>query len=344
VISILLPGLNTQRELAEVLSYDALHEHLSGHDAEAVELTRDLVRQADLVEQYCPVLIAHLVAVAMAARIDQLVRVMSYDLDVQTDPAATTQPTGPTSAAQVKALISELLDDTQLRRSWSQSMYGERLLEYDVASHPGSISAVGNGLPDVWLLQPMLKLDAVPLLRGTSTLANAGTAPDFQTASARAAPRRLDRPTTQPRISFLTTALSQSMGLSDTVLERHYRGLAWRRIAALRLAIALYRVDHGGQFPPQLEDLVPGYLPKLPADPFSADGRSFGYRPSPQPMLWSVGIDGKDGGGDATLPRGHGPTTIPAGHPLDSRQWERADVIFPLKRPDPLPPEPSDGN
>ena len=78
----------------------------------------------------------------------------------------------------------------------------------------------------------------------------------------------------------------------------HYRTLAYRRMAAVALAIRLFEADYGGP-PIELSELVPAYLQALPADPFSADGRTFGYLPdTPPPRLYSVNRDGIDDGGE----------------------------------------------
>ncbi len=62
------------------------------------------------------------------------------------------------------------------------------------------------------------------------------------------------------------------------------------------LALQLYRVDHG-DFPQHLNELVPRYLPSLPADPFSGDGDFVYINQDGRVALYSVGPDGIDGGG-----------------------------------------------
>ncbi len=67
---------------------------------------------------------------------------------------------------------------------------------------------------------------------------------------------------------------------------------------SLALGLHAYKKEHGN-FPKSLEDLVPGYLSKLPDDPFALKG-GFQYRLSgDQYLLYSVGPDGKDDGGKA---------------------------------------------
>ncbi|GAG36566.1 unnamed protein product, partial [marine sediment metagenome] len=70
-----------------------------------------------------------------------------------------------------------------------------------------------------------------------------------------------------------------------------------------RLAIALrqYKRDHG-EYPGQLEPLVPGYVDALPQDPF--DGQTFRYRRDGDGfLLYSIGRDRTDDGGAPTQNR-----------------------------------------
>jgi hypothetical protein len=77
--------------------------------------------------------------------------------------------------------------------------------------------------------------------------------------------------------------------------------------------VRLYQADHGGEFPLSLEGLVPRYLPQLPVDPFSPDGKPIRYVILPgglpgggdRPLVYSVGPDGTDdtaSRGAATVP------------------------------------------
>lgn len=62
------------------------------------------------------------------------------------------------------------------------------------------------------------------------------------------------------------------------------------------LALRAYKLDHGG-YPAALSTLVPGYLKAVPTDPFSLS-RPLNYKPKGATfVLYSVGPDGKDDGG-----------------------------------------------
>jgi hypothetical protein len=59
VMNVLLPALNWQRGLANMLRYAEVDHHLHGDDAQAVEDLRDIFCEADAVEHYGPFIITH---------------------------------------------------------------------------------------------------------------------------------------------------------------------------------------------------------------------------------------------------------------------------------------------
>ncbi len=67
-------------------------------------------------------------------------------------------------------------------------------------------------------------------------------------------------------------------------------------LLCLSLALRAYKLEHG-EYPQALADLTPGYLAKLPNDPFSMRG-TFRYRPTKEGyLLYSLGRDCVDDGG-----------------------------------------------
>jgi hypothetical protein len=91
------------------------------------------------------------------------------------------------------------------------------------------------------------------------------------------------------------------------------RDHALLRSGLVALAAERYRREHG-DWPRALADLVPGYLPAVPLDPF--DGQPLRYRRTESgAVIYSVGEDGRDAGGDPTPPPG---------------EWVRRDVVFTL--------------
>jgi len=72
-----------------------------------------------------------------------------------------------------------------------------------------------------------------------------------------------------------------------------------RELTTTALAIKRYQLRHG-RYPSELGALVPAFLPAIPRDP--ADGKPLRYRLHPDGsfLLYSIGEDGVDDGGDAS--------------------------------------------
>jgi hypothetical protein len=80
--------------------------------------------------------------------------------------------------------------------------------------------------------------------------------------------------------------------------DRRDRAVAQRNLAAVALALAVYRAEHGGAYPGTLDALKSPELPEIPIDPF---GAALIYRSAGAGYaLYSVGPNLKDdqGGGD----------------------------------------------
>ena len=72
--------------------------------------------------------------------------------------------------------------------------------------------------------------------------------------------------------------------------------VALDELLATMLALQAYRSDHG-HYPKSLTSLIPAYLLRSPADPFS-DGKSLTYKSTQVGyLLYSIGPDGKDNSG-----------------------------------------------
>ena len=75
-----------------------------------------------------------------------------------------------------------------------------------------------------------------------------------------------------------------------------------RELVVTAIALKRYQLRHG-RLPPDLKSMVREYLSQTPKD--FMDGRELRYRPNADGgfLLYSVNEDGKDDGGDATLPK-----------------------------------------
>jgi hypothetical protein len=93
---------------------------------------------------------------------------------------------------------------------------------------------------------------------------------------------------------------------------------AQREMTVAAIAIKHYQL-RAGALPPDLAALVPAYLSQLPRD--WMDGKSLRYRANPDGAftLYSVGLDGRDDGGDPTPMEGKRAYSI----------WNERDAVWP---------------
>lgn len=84
-----------------------------------------------------------------------------------------------------------------------------------------------------------------------------------------------------------------------TSVERFPTTETLRSLTIAAIALRRYQLDHEGALPEGLEELVPKYLAAVPRDPLG-DGAVRYKREAEGFVLYSVGLDGVDGGGDAS--------------------------------------------
>jgi hypothetical protein len=311
-----VPEWNRVRSVAMALRYAAQLDHHDGNDADAVERMRDLITVGDSTHSIAPLLISHMIAIGISAMASDVVSDVATDLSIG-------QATEAAKRERVRALIEDLLDESDYRRGWRNAMNGERAMQLNQVNTTFAKPVIGT----------VYKLDAAKMLRMMTTYRDAGSAENAPKARDATAPLRASPPQ-------LYTPLRSLLPSFENAITTHFRGLCERRMAAVALAIRMYRCDHGGRFPDRLEDLVPEYLPSLPKDPFAADGRSFDYDGAgPRPIIWSVGDNGADDNA-STQPSSarHRQRGVARGHVLG--RWETEDAIMHLTRqPRPEPPE-----
>ncbi|MCP5519174.1 MAG: hypothetical protein H7A45_18170 [Verrucomicrobiales bacterium] len=95
---------------------------------------------------------------------------------------------------------------------------------------------------------------------------------------------------------------------------------AWREIIVTAIALKRFHLRHA-EWPASLDELVPGLLPETPVD--WMDGRPLRYRREPEGgfLLYSVGSDGRDDGGDPRTEDGRATVVWQSGRDL---VWPRA--------------------
>lgn len=237
--------------------------------------------------------------------------------------------------------ISRLVDG-MLGEGLINSFVGERAASYDIYACllDGTVSAnylLGMGDPIEWMIDtPGLSYAYRPALinaQYTSTqiytsvidaLRNRVGFANIPIIDPAFEEELYSQPLKYPLLTYLLPAYGSA-------IRTYYRSDALLQCTAVAIAIKLYEADHGKR-PDNLAQLVPGYLPAIPIDPFSNTGEPIRYNPQgvipgvldelfmsdeqrekllqlklgPYPVLYSVGEDGTDDGGGPLLLDRHG--------------------------------------
>ena len=322
--------LTTARHLSHLLGAAAMDAHQRGDDAEAVERIIELLAQRNALSQQ-PGVIAHLVGLGVSAlACDRLERIVP-DLRIAADQTGAAHPASP---VQVRQLISALLDEKPFRDGQRWALLGERLLEADtsirVASGTLNMNAAASSSPSSsswgpgfggYVLRPLIYADGRLCMQYVTSLMPVAQSPDYPTCRL-----RLQVLPNLDRLDHRFHPLAAIMlPAANRLLFQDFRTLTTTRLAATELAARWYADEHEGRFPDSLNDLVPNYLPAVPADPM-APGAPLRYRNGPQAIVYSVGDDGIDDGGSE---QHHHPGRM-------ADRWDCKDVVIHLT-PQPRP-------
>jgi hypothetical protein len=124
-----------------------------------------------------------------------------------------------------------------------------------------------------------------------------------------------EKPGFYDRLRLLFVGLT---GTYSKSVVRAMRAETDRSLCLTAIALKRYSLRHG-KLPENLNALAPEFLPAVPVD--YMDGHPIKYRLNPDGsfVLYSVGEDGKDDGGDMTLPEGSQSRDL----------WKRRDYVWP---------------
>lgn len=327
VVTMPLPMLNSCRLLSTSLMGKAIAEHDRGEDALALRRLEENMLVGKYADSY-PWIVGHLVAVAVHTRGSLLAQQLAPTLQLGTQP-------GQARPEDFHRLIDAFLNEEGWENAFRRSMQGERMFQVDFIddmAHAGKAAGLismpmARMNPAIrYLLTPITYANGDRMLTYMNSIIAVNLKNNWPATAAK-------MPTIVPTANvtryyyFISESISPSL---NRVAETHFRALADRRIAAIALAVRWYALEHNGKLPATLQELVPTYLPSVPLDPMSIEDHPFGYRGERiTPMVYSVGADGKDDGGDETFtnPRF---ATQPNISP-----WLKNDYVIPLY---PLPP------
>lgn len=333
-----------QRAVAKMLAIAARHDSRQGIHAAAVARVEQMLDAAEdtgtapveLMGHYAWIAIEALAAAALEALVPSM----------QIHGAAAEFDSAAADRAAVERLIVRLLDDQELREHLRLALYAERMSAIELVeglldgtfvlgAAPGSQRSGARALYSAATspVSPLVKLDLVYMLDFNAQVLGAVEAASWTQVREALPPNPASLSDHQ---QLKRTISSFWLSSPERMLELHHRTLARRRMAGLSLALVLYRQDHG-ELPAMLGALTPTYLGTLPADPFRAEGGTFGYLPhADEPRLYTVGPDGVDDGGAYAI--------ASFSHTTETAvDLERLDPPFFLTaaRPKLTPPEPA---
>ena len=304
-----LPVLARVLTFADAIVLAALEAHDAGQDAQALRHLQVLFAMSRTLGRH-PMLIVQFVSVACAKRAAMGIEQIESTLQVGPEPAAT--------SAQVRALIDEFLDTDPARRGWVRAMMAERSFAYDTIERVrrGEFSlqdirssdfAVPRNERPGWakVLWPLLTWDELTCLQVETSMVECARQTDYPAARRALGDgpdsyQSLRLRSTQPGFAIWHPFTGILIPTSCEAVPFHH--LALRRMAATALAMRSYNVEKGRPVAALADLVTAGFLKELPADPFSDKGEPIRYKADPeQPLLYSVGKDGRDDGGTFKL-------------------------------------------
>ena len=276
------------RDLSELHVISAYYELLLGNDRLAIDRVGQSLYLAECVAEENWFLISHLNACARVAHSVSAIEEILPELQIE--PAV--DDSSRTTVFQIRDLIDRLLDESRLRESIQRSIHGERFMELDAGqcalSAPNSLINNPSSILLRFLmffLDPILRCDTVRLMDISTHTAQAAASDRYDLAASR-------MPACVPPQYGIESHVCPLSKIMIPCYERgmviHYRCLAFRRMAAIALAIRLYEIDHGRR-PATLEELTPDYLTNIPRDPFDPQGGTVRYAPQAEhPLLYCL--------------------------------------------------------
>jgi len=260
--------LNPAHGLVNVLADAAEYSHFTGDDDEAIERLTDLTLLGDALHQD-DFFVSQLVAIGTLNQTCASIQWIAPGVAESGKPEARAA-----RERRIRKLIEVLLDERLAREGMQRSIQVERLERAD------SYRERAKG---AWWVRPLAQREILRAIEGFEVFSEAARCANFQDARevlqrcglaelysyARPPGGLVGAKRVVPRYSrwFEETGVDP-----DSILQRLYREIGARRLAAMGLACQLYHAKWR-KWPAKLEDLVPEFLPEVPKHPFYADGR-----------------------------------------------------------------------
>jgi hypothetical protein len=264
--------LSEARGLANLIGDAAVHAHVNGDDAEAIERIEDLLHLADSICQNNNVN-ALLVAVDIEFRGLERLEMILPDTKISDNHAASSAAPlhGAASRDRLKELMLELLDDRKARRRWRQA------IRVATAQQVGEILDTRSR---TYVLRPMFDLNIARIFDQRQIEMDAMMQENWPLASAMLRSPLViaagaPRPMNPLWLRYSHMYSTGQGGAISMYVHTEFIELAERRAAATSIAVRLYRFDNG-RWPQELAFLG-GYIPQLPLDPTAPGKEPIGY-------------------------------------------------------------------
>lgn len=256
-VAAMFPNYSAQRSVTRLMCGMAWHQHLVGDDRGAVESVHQALIHARFMTEY-PTLIGQLVAIAITAFVIDVLERSIPTMMIEVAPSA--QVGTPADIGQIQSVIRELLNEEPSTRNFTRSMMHERMVFVDfckvVTKNTGSFPALTGGAwplaPLGFFTRPLIVSDAYIGTRIHHGVLEATRSPFYSLEIEKA----LDRERLSAVDRLLRPASTAMLGSVEHSVALHFRVRATRRMAAIALAIRLYKLEFAKE-PDQLSDLVP---------------------------------------------------------------------------------------
>ncbi len=291
-----LPDGLAMDSLGGLVCLAAMYEHQRGNDSQSIRYALTALQVGDHCAQAHGFLLTLLIRDMIARRVVDWFEDHSGTLDWVAD------------ARLTRELIATLLADDANGALWADAMYAYRLLTLErldehLRGSPIAWCRSGHRWPWIGrLVKPAWQLDTVTIVDSFAAIARVCTPTDYQTAhdlEKGVWSALVDRPTD----AYLLAHSPNYYGppVLAGVPKGAYETSAQRRLAGVAIALRLFEAEHG-ELPGRLAELVPTYLPALPADPFSASHDPIRFaRDGAEPRVYSIGVAPDDPNDDITF-------------------------------------------
>ena len=284
-------NLTHARELVELLCVAALDAHTRNDDGAAASL----LMEVDTVRKDFGASPGYFGSVIGYGNEERLAATASH-IAADWNRSATKGTLSKLPAAAIRLIIASLLDDTTRADDLHRAQLAQRVIDADQPlsliglglTRSGTNPPLGNGFTGLRVvLLPNALNTAADFLRYDTEAIHASGGDNWTEAS-----RKLGA--LDPVHGFLSFGGATAWPLW---LKATFKDRATRHLSAVALAITLSVNEHHGEFPRSLDELTPRYIASIPKDPMTS-GTPLQYKPGSAPSVYSVGLDGKDDGGE----------------------------------------------